>query len=596
MATFTSVLFIKQQSSLRAIDNTEILSVLSEEEFKLPREIVDVDMRSFPIDGGVWDDSQQYILQKAREIKQKADEQGAVKLFYLGLAEIPHVIALGAYISDQRRIEVQDFQRDVSENQWTWPASKATLNVKTVGLPTEAVNQSGAAIIRVEISAPISDEGIEAVIGKDRLADVRIQIDGDRSPSVASMIRSAEDVQRIREEFRQALAALILQRPSIDLIHLFVAAPAPVCFVIGQELHLRNNVPVQTYRYRQAEGQRKAILLTAEGANAAALVLTDKEQERARHIREDLFTKVLGQIQQYAINKQDAARGKTRKWYEHLDYHTNLSKAHPFPQLPPIWEVVIQKDTIDPIPYPGNEYTNLRNQWKLSDSLLIGLDKACKDEEELEQLIRLFFFHEYVHGHHSLNKFTVRDIGRFENCLEELDYMADLYALIHQLDYVKMNSVNTVKNREDDFLAEQLDLILRSTWAFIPGKVVPRLQVRSVRRLLNWYWRHIQVERAGSLNVALQTLSKAPAIELVGPKIAISPGRIFMLMDEVESQVELALGVVLENAKFYRREDAVNTNLRKLLEAFYNREHEAIKLFFEAIFEGASQLGGALPK
>lgn len=596
MATYTNILLIKQQSSLRAIDNAEILSALAEDDHKLPREIVDVDMRPFSIEGGIWDDSQHYILQKAREIKQKADEQGGGKLLYFGLAEIPHVIALGAYISDQRRIEVHDFHRDASENPWTWPASKSNLKVKTLGLPTEAVTYSGAAVMRVEISALISDESIEAVIGKDRLADVRIQVDSERSPSVASIVRSADDVQKIREEFRRALAALIHQRPSVELIHLFVAAPAPVCFVIGQELHLRNNVPFQTYRFRQPEGQRKAILLTAEGANAASIVLTSDEQDRARHIRENIFTKVLVQIQQYAINKQDAARGKTRKWYEHLDYHTNLSKAHPFPQLPPIWEVVIQKDTIDPLPYPGNEYTNLRNQWKLSDSLLIGLDKACKDEEELEQLIRLFFFHEYVHGHHSLNKFTVRDIGRFENCLEELDYMADLYALIHQLDYVKMNAVNTVKNREHIFLAEQLDLILRSTWAFIPGKVVPRLQVRSVRRLLNWYWRHIQVERTESLNIALQTLAKAPAIELVGPKIAISPGRIFMLMDEIESQVELALGVVLENAKFYRREDAVNTNLKKLIEAFYNRDHEAIKLFFEAIYEGASQLGGALPK
>jgi CheY-like chemotaxis protein len=441
-------------------------------------------------------------------------------------------------------------------------------------------------ISRKELSFTFAQSGEEALASLTDSSIILILSDINM-PGMSGL----ELLRRVR-----ALAALTHQRPSVELIHLFVAAPAPVCFVIGQELHLRNNVPFQTYRFRQPEGQRKAILLTAEGANSASIVLTSDEQDRARHIRENIFTKVLVQIQQYAINKQDAARGKTRKWYEHLDYHTNLSKAHPFPQLPPIWEVVIQKDTIDPLPYPGNEYTNLRNQWKLSDSLLIGLDKACKDEEELEQLIRLFFFHEYVHGHHSLNKFTVRDIGRFENCLEELDYMADLYALIHQLDYVKMNAVNTVKNREHVFLAEQLDLILRSTWAFIPGKVVPRLQVRSVRRLLNWYWRHIQVERTESLNIALQTLAKAPAIELVGPKIAISPGRIFMLLDEIESQVELALAVVLENAVFYRREDAVNTNLKKLIEAFYNRDHEAIKLFFEAIYEGASQLGGALPK
>ncbi|MGN7890327.1 SAVED domain-containing protein [Dyadobacter sp. 22481] len=586
-----SNLLIIIQPGLRSIDTKEALSVLSDADSKLPREIVEVDMQKYDIEGGVWDDSESYILEKAREIHKLADAKEAVKVLYLGIAEIPHIITLGAYLSDSRYVKTFNYDRD--NDSWDWDKEDKALKLKTLGLPKEIVTQSGVAIIRVEISAAIDDDGVESVTGKDRLADIRIQLDG-LVPSVASVVRSDRHVQEIRLQFREALASLILNRPNLSLIHLFVAAPAPVCFVIGQELQLRNNVTVQTYRYRTATGQRKAIHLTAEEARSSTLQLTEDEIESVRKVREEIFPRVLDQVQQYADNKKE--RAKEANWFDQLSYHEILKEVRPFPPLPAIWEVVNQKDRIDRVPRPGNEYTNLRNEWKFSDSMLIGLWKACKDENEVEELIRLFLFHEYIHHHHSLTKFSVEGIGRFENCLERLDYMADLYAIMHQLDYTKLNNRRQVTDREIDFLTGQLDLLLRSTWAFIPGAKVTRFQVRSVRRLLNWYWRHIQVNRCDSLSIALKVLSQAPTIELIGPQVTVGSGRIFMSMEEIDKSVELSLGIVLENAKFFRREDAVNANMGKLMEAFLYRDHESVKLFFEGIFEAAHQLGGALPR
>lgn len=597
MTNATSLLIIRQPG-LRAISEDEVLNVLTPEENRLRRYDMVVDMQQYSIDGGVWDDSEQYILQQAREIRQLADEKGAIKLLYFGIAEVPHILALGAYLGDQRRVEVYDYSRD--RDSWQWPESDSPLQVNTNQIPKEVVTQSGSAVIRVEISYAVADEDVDQVIGKDRLADIRIQLEGERSPMVASTVRSADDVQHIRETFRKALADLIHFRPNVNLIHLFISAPAPVCFVIGQELQLRNNVPVQTYRFRRIAGEpanKQAILLTAEEAESAAVQLSPEQKQRAAEIRTRIWPQALQSVIDYAESLREESEGREGPWYNYLRSRTDLNAAKPFPQLPPLWEVVQINDTVDPEPFTGGEYghTNDSNRWRLSDSLLIGLSDACQDDYELTQLIRLFLFHEYLHSHHSLTKYNAEGVGRFANVLERLDYMADLYALLHQLDFMLHFERQVVINRQREFLTEQLDLILRSTWAFIPGTVINRWQVRSIRRLLNWYWRHVQVQQSRTSATTFNVLAQSPAIELIGPMLSVGGGRIYASMTQLDPTVELSLGMVLENAKFLRILNGINSNLPKLMEAFRTRQHEAIKIFFLGVFESAKQLGGALP-
>ncbi|MBO0951181.1 SAVED domain-containing protein [Fibrella forsythiae] len=594
----TSLLIIRQSSSLRAISEDEVLEILTPEESQLRRYDMALDMQQYPIDGGVWDESEQYILQRARDIRQLADEKGAVRILFFGLAEVPHVLALGAYLGDQRKVEVYDFSRD--RDSWQWSETDTLLQVKANQVPSEVVTQSGSAVIRVEISYAIADEDVDQVVGKDRLADIRIQLEGEQSPMVASTVRSAKDVQLIRETFRKALADLIRYRPNVNLIHLFVSAPAPVCFVIGQELQLRNNVPVQTYRFRRIVGEpanKEAILLTAEEAESATVQLSAEQKQRAADIRTRIWPQALQSVIDYAASLREESEGREGPWYSYLRSRAELSVAKPFPQLPPIWEVVQLDDTVDTEPYTGGEYghTNDSNRWRLSDTLLIGLSDACRDDYELTQLIRLFLFHEYLHSHHSLTKYNAEGVGRFANVLERLDYMADLYALLHQLDYMLHYERQAVISRQREFLTEQLDLILRSTWAFIPGLVVNRWQVRSIRRLLNWYWRHVQVQQSRTLSTTFSVLAQPPAIELIGPMLSVGGGRIYASMTHLDPTVELSLGMVLENAKFLRILNGMNSNLPALMDAFRTRQHQAIKIFFLGVFETAKQLGGALP-
>lgn len=216
----------------------------------------------------------------------------------------------------------------------------------------------------------------------------------------------------------------------------------------------------------------------------------------------------------------------------------------------------------------------------------------------MTRLVRLFVFHESLHNHHALTKYTAAAVGRFANCLERIDYMADLYAALHELDYVARNDhdrdLSSDEARHEE-LKQILDDILRSHWAFVNEPPVVRWQVRHVRRFLNWYWRRVQVVRAPSLEVALWVLSEPPAIEIAGLEHSVGGPRIYVHLDRLDPTTDLSLGLVAENAQLVRVVDSTNANLRELARAFSERDHEAIKRFFQTVYEEADQVGGALP-
>src|ERR1017187_6628938 len=217
------LLIVQHQSPLRTVSDTESLDILTADQQLQPRQVFPVDPRpyQYDVEGGHWRSSHGYLRQVAGEIRKAADQIGAATILYLGVAEVAHVIALGAYVGDERLVEARDYDR--YRNTWAWPEAKATLNVQTTALPHEPISQPGIAVLRVELTYPILDTDIDAAIGVDRLADIRIgPADGAPAPG---LVRAHEDVMRVRQAVRDALAALATSRPNIDVIHLFIAAP-----------------------------------------------------------------------------------------------------------------------------------------------------------------------------------------------------------------------------------------------------------------------------------------------------------------------------------------------------------------------------------
>lgn len=597
------LLLIRHSSPLRAVTEQEVLATLRELDLPLPREIVAVDTTEFADDVAVadWERSTTYLRERAAAILRLAnDDPRATELRYFGLAEIPHVIALGAFLGDERYVRTVDYDRHGKE--WSWPASEQTLTLKTTPLPMERLTQPGIAIVRVSLSGAISDADVEAAVGRETLADVTITPANGTAPEVG-LVRSPADVEHVRTVVRSTLSAILAARPGVEILHLFVAAPVSACFVIGQELHLRSTVPVQTYRFRPGDGAPayvEAICLAASSAAPSDTTLTAADVDRARHVR-DVWAKALLSVQAYAAARSKEPLDPPHRWYGTLRLGDAMADACPFPALPPLWQVVDARDTVDPTPFAGDGgygHDKDLHLWRLGDALLLGLADAAGDDASLQRLLQLFLFHEYLHEHNALTKYTAQEVGSYPNSLEHIDYAADLYALLHQLGWALIYDAQAVRTEEQqrEFLVAQMDLVIRSFWAFDRPFPRDQWQVRRLRRYLNWYWRHVQVKRATDLATTFAALARRPAIELAGMRQRVAGRRIFADLTKRLPGEQLSLAVVLEDERLMRINNSVVTNLEELLHAFRSGGHAAIQRFFNAVYEEAKNWGGDLPR
>jgi hypothetical protein len=594
------LIFIRHSSQLRTVTEQEVLATLVTPDQTLPREMLEVDTTGFAdeVAAGDWERSTAYLRERAAAIHRLAnDDPRATELRYFGLAEIPHVIALGAFVGDERRVTVFDYDRE--RDKWAWRADERTLTVKTNELPREQVLQSGIAVIRIALSAPISDADVTTAVGATRLADVTISPEG-RNP-VTGLVQSAADVEHVRQVFRGALSAIFAARPQVDAIHLFVAAPVSICFVLGQELHLRSSVPVHTYRFRRAEGETsysEAIRLSSSAVESRPAPLSAADLATAADVR-GIWKDALQDVQTFAsVAKENNTGGEKAAWWDPIKL-TELPVAAPFPPLPPIWHLVDSRDGVAEEPFDG-EYGRDKDArlWRLGDGLLVGLHRAASgDASVLKRLIHLFLFHEYLHDHNVLTKYTAAEVGAFPNCLEHIDYAADLYALLHQLAWARNNERQLVATGEacQAYLADLIDLAIRSFWAFEPTPPVDEWQTRRLRRYLNWYWRHVQVKRAKTLDIAIHTIGRQPAIELAGIAMRVSGRRVLANLTKTIPGEHVSLGIVLENEQLARITSSPVFNFDELLRAFREGNHAEIKGFFNAVYEDANSRGGAVP-
>ena len=162
------LILIRQPSHIRNFSEGEVLRALPSELRDLPRTEVVVDMREFEgdVEGNYWDRSEGYIISKAQEIRALADGCDDPVLVYFGLAEVPHQVALGAYVGDERPVRVYD---RYGTDDWAWPADEEAVAVREpLGIPAERVDVAGEAVLRVEVTYPVRDEDVDAVVPKGR--------------------------------------------------------------------------------------------------------------------------------------------------------------------------------------------------------------------------------------------------------------------------------------------------------------------------------------------------------------------------------------------------------------------------------------------
>src|SRR5688500_5526202 len=99
-------------SPLRAVRDDEVWRAVEAMGYAGLTEAVALDTSDLgDRDGANWPAAQATLRRGAEEVVVRANERGG-SILYFGMDHVPNVIALGAYVGDERRVEVHDHNRD----------------------------------------------------------------------------------------------------------------------------------------------------------------------------------------------------------------------------------------------------------------------------------------------------------------------------------------------------------------------------------------------------------------------------------------------------------------------------------------------------
>lgn len=574
-------IIILRQPGLVPVARSDAHSALPEELLRLPSTDVEADMQSLTerLRSPEWQSHDPYLRAKASEVLDAARQlSGKSEVHYFGIAEIPHVIGLGAYLGDELPVVLYEYDRDAS--LWR-TGGELSEDVEVVGLPEgPPVPVSGSASIRIEVSSRVADDLVRSTIGTDLLADVRISVP---EPTVGR-VKGSRIAEFVRQETRRVLGRLQNSFPMLREIHLFVAAPNSVCFGVGQAIKPRNTAPCWTYQFRVVEGvpQYRRALCIRHDPIVAPAPLNDDQLFAARVVRTKIAPQALQQVRELAN-----ALNVEQPWSQALNL-PRVQIENPFPELPVLAKLIGTEIVAANV--ETAEFAFVAGEWHLGDRLLWSWSQQFSNNEaDIARALRLFFTHEYLHIYQGVHGSRARLVGQFANCLEYVDYVADYYALLHEAHWSRSAS-GTVEKRIA--LADLIDFMLRAIWAFDHGTGV-EWQMRRLRRYLNWYWQLGIIERGPSEVEAMRVLARVPRIEFAGlDQYVRDQWRLVTDLERSRSRPALELAVITDRGLLKRLPSSTTLPLGDLVDRFLQHDHSEIGTFFRAVHEHVDEFHG----
>lgn len=449
-------------------------------------------------------------------------------LAYFGAAPIPLAIHLGYLVSGWPRVEA--YLRHHARKDWSWtPTVGGALPnpVRVEGVPGDVVRAPGDVVLRVSTSQRIErDDTLEVVPAALAEIDVFLERPG------LDALATPEALDAVVEAFRGVLIGIRRYRPNATFIHLFAAVPVGLALKLGTALNPTMTTPVVAYQFALGGSPRyiRAFIVQEEEVPAAAS-LTDADHAKADDVRA-VFQSELRSLHAAA---QSLHGGEERPvWYQamHLDLE---ERALPLGArfLTPLRGVEFLAGTVERAIDIGGEafrYDVATGVWSIDDSFAVALSRKLESNDALARGARLFLLHEGIHHtSQALTESTAPQIGRFPKVLEEADYWADVYAILHEVALTQLREPGS----DVRALAQRVvRTALATMWAFDDrGAILAEMQVRRVNRYLIWYWQLLRIGRCHDLLELVSILAERPFIEIAGPKIVARNERVFYRLD-----------------------------------------------------------------
>lgn len=437
-------------------------------------------------------------------------------LVYFGLAPIPLALHLGSLTERLRKVAV--YQRHHKTHSWAYSGG-AEPEVKGPDAPKEPSRSADPAIITISTTAIADVDAARAVVGVTSV-DIDIRTD----PMGEDVLVSAEAVQAVAERFQRALELLESNRPSASEVHVFGAIPGGLAFLLGTYIVTTRHARVVTYQYHRTSEPRLIEALRLPVRADMRRQPTEEEVSAARVLRErwedsrsrlDLF------VRDFRGTRWAAVLGDLGQPFG-FGAFAKLENAATTPLVSPIDLRITEVED-------DFHYDFERCRWVLGDALLATISQRLKPDA-LDRAGRMLLLHESLHhGRQRVNASTAPQIRLAPKVLEELDYLADVWAIAHEFAFSGLGVEGWEAQRAGIF--EIVRTAVGTMWAFDVDRPPGLLEIRRINRYLIWYASLARLQRATSIEQVFAVLAEKPILELVGPQVELRDGRLVALLD-----------------------------------------------------------------
>lgn len=572
------ILFVLQPTH-RPIDEATAKSLLDSEALKLPSRCLSLDDPEASLDETAeldWASAQSAIVSLFRA-SIEPELRGGARVVYLGATPIPLAMQLGYLLGSWTDVDPYQCHHETGEWLWRERTGGASI-VRIVGLVSELRSSTPCdVIIRVT-----SDPEINASATAAMVPDALMQVDVTREPRGRDALESREDLEGLAAAFQTTLDDLSDRLPRATF-HVFAAVPVAMALELGRRVSPTRHRPVLVYQLVAREDPRFKLAFELQGAsNSRARPIAAGDAERAATERAMWRDELL------ALSARASTMQDPTSWRQ---AHPALRRP-PWSDLPdfPVVSPVLGAVALERTDVEGFLYDRGENAWVLADELLLAIAHRLSGEADRRAAARLFYLHEGLHEQvQGVTAATSQSVGRFPRVLEELDYQADTWALLQELDAGM--ALGVIDNDEAiHFLKKHVWIATETFWAFDAGDdALSEIQVRRMNRYLLWYWQSLKLERCPDLADAIGVLATKPVIEIAGLESFMRAGRPFYRLDPRRAnRLEVA---VIDGVALRRRPDGHAYPLGELVEGFRARSGETVLRALRGFLDDLSAWG-----
>lgn len=552
--------------------------------FNIKREIISMDKVH------LLDNVEFRIYQKNlidNEIKPYITENPDHKVLYFGKATIPLALHLGYCFGSWKDVDVYLFHRE--QMTWDWRNDdERPLLPASANFVSETFNAPIDVIYKVEATYLMQDADMQEVVdGASKIIGLTLEEPGK------DVFRSQEQLKAFAHQFSLGLDSVANYLPDTDKIHLFPTVPVGLAFLMGTKINPLLSKPIVTYQFDANRTPKNEQVLILQETPQTEANMTEEDIKLINEIKADFKAELENKIAPFAQNKAQEKERQTEKfsWVRQLlpagDY-SEIEKAY-WKAMPDLAQTIIKTSTLSLNTDKADEGFHISedDEWQINDRFIFNImNRLDRDKSKILRALRLFVFHEGLHIHQNLTNATANNIGRFPRVLEEADYVADVWAMLHEFAYSQSYYSQETKN-EKAFFRQLIDVATKTMWAFDDlDPNTDEMQVRRVNRYLIWYWNYIQIDDRSctSLLDIVNILANKPIIELRGLDIRAQAQRTILRLTGYKVE-ELEIGYFQLDGKILRASNAGGFQLNELVRGYRERDGEKILKQLKALYQ-----------